>query len=269
MEPTSQSEAAVPAPVAVPPQAQPAPLPSTGTVMVEVKGLTKFYRDDPAIQDVSFTVNKGEVLGFLGPNGAGKSTTMRILTGCIPASAGSAQIAGMDVFERPLETKRRVGYLPEVPPVHPDLTVKDQLRYAASLKSIGGRLLKEEVDRVAERVHITDVMERLVGNLSKGYRQRVGLAQALLGDPDVLILDEPTVGLDPRQIQEVRGLIKELGGRHTVLLSTHIMQEVTGTCDRVLIIARGRVVVDDTLEALREKHTGLSLEEIFLKLTES
>ncbi len=236
-------------------------------LMVEVSGLTKFYRDEPAIQDVGFTVRKGEVLGFLGPNGAGKSTTMRILAGCIPASRGTARIAGHDVFEQPMETKRRVGYLPEIPPVHVELTVLDQLKYAASLKSLGGAGLKDEIERVARRARVTDVMNRLVGNLSKGFRQRVGLAQALLGDPDVLILDEPTVGLDPRQIGDVRDLIRELGGHHTVILSTHIMQEVTMTCSRALIISRGRVVADDTLETLRNKHDGMGLEEIFLKLT--
>jgi ABC-2 type transport system ATP-binding protein len=242
-------------------------LPPTQKLMVEVQGLTKFYRDEPAIQDVSFSVRKGEILGFLGPNGAGKSTTMRILTGCIPPSKGTARIAGFDVFEEPLQTKRRIGYLPEIPPVHPDLTVMDQLKYAASLKSIGGSVLKDEIDRVARRARVTDVMNRLVGNLSKGYKQRVGLAQALLGDPDVLILDEPTVGLDPRQINEVRDLIKELGGHHTVILSTHIMQEVTSTCSRVLIISRGKVVADEGLAEMRARHEGMSLEEIFLKLT--
>jgi ABC-2 type transport system ATP-binding protein len=235
--------------------------------MVEVTGLTKSYRDVPAIQDVNFVVRKGEVLGFLGPNGAGKTTTMRILTGCIPASSGSARIAGLDVFESPLEAKRRVGYLPEIPPVYPDLTVRDQLAFAAALKDLGGAQARGEMDRVAARCAISDVMDRLVGNLSKGYRQRVGLAQALLGDPDVLVLDEPTVGLDPRQINEVRGLIKELGGRHTVILSTHILQEVTMTCQRVLIISQGKVVADDRLTELSARHGHKSLEEIFLHLT--
>jgi ABC-2 type transport system ATP-binding protein len=235
--------------------------------MVEVEGLTKFYRDIPAIQDVAFKVRKGEILGFLGPNGAGKSTTMRILAGCIPASRGTARIAGYDVFENPMETRRRVGYLPEIPPVHPDLTVREQLRYAASLKGLGGPTLKDELDRVARRASVTDVIDRLVGNLSKGYRQRVGLAQALLSDPDVLILDEPTVGLDPRQINDVRALIRELGGHHTVILSTHILQEVTMTCQRALIIADGRVVADERLDELSKKHGGKSLEEIFLHLT--
>ena len=244
------------------------PGPSAGAeVMVEVKGLTKSYRDVPAIQDVSFSVRKGEVLGFLGPNGAGKTTTMRILTGCIPASSGTARIAGLDVFESPLEAKRRVGYLPEIPPVYPDLTVRNQLEFAASLKDMGGPAARTEIERVVARCSISDVMDRLVGNLSKGYRQRVGLAQALLGDPDVLVLDEPTVGLDPRQINEVRGLIKELGGRHTVILSTHILQEVTMTCQRVLIISNGKVVADDQLSELSARHAHKSLEEIFLNLT--
>jgi len=242
-------------------------IPQSSQVMVEVSGLTKFYRDVPAIQDVSFSVRKGEILGFLGPNGAGKSTTMRILAGCIPASRGTAKIAGFDVFESPMETKRRVGYLPEIPPVHPDLSVRDQLIFAASLKGITGPTLKDEIDRVARRAVITSVMDRLIQNLSKGYRQRVGLAQALLGDPDVLILDEPTVGLDPRQINEVRELIRELGGHHTVILSTHILQEVTMTCQRVLVVAEGKVVADDQLKDLTAKHPGKSLEEIFLHLT--
>ncbi|MEW5848408.1 MAG: ABC transporter ATP-binding protein [Myxococcota bacterium] len=238
-----------------------------GQAMVEVQGLTKFYRDVPAIQDLNFTVRKGEVVGFLGPNGAGKSTTMRILTGCIPATSGVARIAGLDVFESPMETKRKVGYLPELPPVYMDLTVAEQLRFGGSLKGLGGPFLEDEIQRVSKRAGVHDVLGRIVGNLSKGYRQRVGLAQALLGDPDVLILDEPTVGLDPRQINEVRALVRELGGHHTVILSTHILQEVTMTCQRAIIIAGGRVVADDTLEGLTQKHQGKSLEEIFLHLT--
>jgi len=235
--------------------------------MIEVQGLTKFYRDLPAIEDVSFKVGKGEILGFLGPNGAGKSTTMRILTGCIPPTSGRAQVAGQDVFDHPKAVKRQIGYLPEIPPLYPDLTVLDQLKLVAALKGLERAKVRDEIERVARRAAVADCMDRLLGNLSKGYRQRVGVAQALLGDPPVLILDEPTVGLDPKQIGDVRELIKDLAGDHTVVLSTHILQEVTMTCQRVLIISRGHIVADDTIDALVESHDGKSLEEIFLSLT--
>jgi ABC-2 type transport system ATP-binding protein len=235
--------------------------------MLEVRSLSKRYRDLVAIQDVSFAVQRGEIVGFLGPNGAGKSTTLRILTGCIPATAGQAWVAGHDVFEEPARVKHSIGYLPEIPPLYPDLSVRDQLRFVASLKDLDRRRTRHEIERVAARTSIADVLERLVGNLSKGYRQRVGIAQALLGDPPVLILDEPTVGLDPKQIGEVRALIRSLAGDHTVVLSTHILQEVTATCQRVLIIAAGRIVADAGLAALVERHGGQSLEQIFLSLT--
>lgn len=235
--------------------------------MIEVSSLTKCYRDEPAIQEVSFQVRSGEIVGFLGPNGAGKSTTMRVLTGCIPATSGSVRVAGIDVFENPRQVKRRIGYLPEVPPVYPDLSVLDQLRFVCSLKGIARSKASTEIARVAERAGIADSLERLIGNLSKGFKQRVGIAQALLGDPDVLVLDEPTVGLDPKQIGEVRSLIKDLAGDHTVVLSTHILQEVTMTCQRVLVISRGRIVADDSLEQLAQTHDGQSLEQIFLTLT--
>lgn len=240
---------------------------AVATPMLQVRGLTKHYRDLVAIQDISFEVQRGEIVGFLGPNGAGKSTTMRILTGCIPATAGSARVAGHDVFEAPREVKRCIGYLPEIPPLYPDLSVHDQLRFVASLKNLDAQRTRDEIERVAARTSIGDVLERLVGNLSKGFRQRVGIAQALLGDPQVLILDEPTVGLDPKQIGEVRALIAALAGDHTVVLSTHILQEVTATCQRVLIIAGGRVVADDAIPALIARHEGQSLEQIFLSLT--
>ncbi|MEM6730568.1 MAG: ATP-binding cassette domain-containing protein [Myxococcota bacterium] len=236
--------------------------------MIEISGLTKRYRDFTAIEDVSFTVRKGEIVGFLGPNGAGKSTTMRILTGFLPASSGSAKVAGFDVLETPREVKRRTGYLPEVPPVYADLTVTEYLRFVGKLKSLRGDALSAEVERVIERVSLQDVARRLIRNLSKGFQQRTGFAQALLGNPDVLVLDEPTVGLDPRQIGEVRELIKELAGEHTVVLSTHILQEVTATCQRVVIISRGRIVADDALDALLKRHPGKKLEEVFLELTE-
>ncbi len=241
--------------------------------MIETSGLTKTYRDLVAIKDISFTVGKGEIVGFLGPNGAGKTTTMKILTGFLPASAGSAKVAGFDVFDEPMEVRRRIGYLPEIPPVYPDLTVREYLTFVAKLKGLSGQKLRDDIDRVLAKVSLQGVADRLTRNLSKGYQQRTGLAQALLGSPEVLVLDEPTVGLDPRQIGEVRGLIKELGGEHTVILSTHILQEVTAVCERVIVINSGRVVADDKLPALVAKHKRdgreASLEEIFLSLTES
>ncbi len=222
--------------------------------MIEVSHLTKRYRDLVAVDDLSFAVQKGEIVGFLGPNGAGKSTTMRILTGFLPASEGVVKVAGFDVFEEPLEVKRRVGYLPENPPVYDALTARAYLRFCAELKRVPRARLRAEVDRVAERTGIADVMGRVIGNLSKGYRQRVGLAQALLGDPEVLVLDEPTVGLDPLQIREVRELVKGLAGAHTVILSTHILPEVAMTCQKVLVIHHGKLVDYDTLEGLIAKH---------------
>jgi ABC-2 type transport system ATP-binding protein len=192
---------------------------------------------------------------------------MKILTGFMPATSGRAKVAGFDVFEQPLEVKRRTGYLPEQPPVYNDLTVYAYLKFVAALKGVPSKRVKDEVERVANRTGIVDVMGRLIGNISKGYKQRVGLAQALLNDPQVLILDEPTVGLDPRQQREVRALIKELAGQHTIVLSTHILHEVTQTCQKALIIHKGKIVAFDTLDGLAQKHQG-SLEEIFLKLTE-
>ncbi|HYQ82102.1 MAG TPA: ABC transporter ATP-binding protein [Anaeromyxobacteraceae bacterium] len=222
--------------------------------MIEVSRLTKRYRDLVAVDDLSFTVGKGEVVGFLGPNGAGKSTTMRILTGFLPATSGTAKVAGFDVFEEPLEVKRRIGYLPEQPPVYDALTPRSYLRFCASLKGLPRQRVRDEIDRVAERTGVTGVMDRVIGNLSKGFRQRVGLAQALLGDPEVLVLDEPTVGLDPLQIREVRELVKSLAGRHTVILSTHILPEVAMTCQKVLVIHQGRLVDFDTVEGLIARH---------------
>ena len=240
--------------------------------MIEVVGLTKHYRDLAAISDVSFTVGKGEIVGFLGPNGAGKTTTMKILTGFMPATAGQARVAGFDVFEEPMAVKRRVGYLPETPPVYSEMTVIEYLRFVGKLKGLRGAGLAAEVERVAQRVHLIPVILRLIGNLSKGFQQRVGLAQALLGNPPVLILDEPTVGLDPRQIGEVRGLIGELAGEHTVILSSHILPEIRAICPRVIIISRGRIVADAKLPELVAQHRvggrDASLEEIFLSLTE-
>jgi ABC-2 type transport system ATP-binding protein len=237
-------------------------------VVIEVDGLTKFYRDHAAVRNVSFSIRRGEVVGFLGPNGAGKSTTMRMLTGAIPSTRGTGRVAGFDVFEQPLEVKRRVGYLPEIPPVYTDLTVRDQLKFGASLKGLKGEAARKSIEASIERCQLHEHVDRLVGALSKGFRQRVGLAQALLGDPEVLILDEPTVGLDPRQIQIVRGLIKELSGHHTIILSTHILQEVSMVCGRVIIIRRGEIVVDEPLAGLGARHGDRSLEEVFLEKVE-
>lgn len=240
--------------------------------MIEINGLTKRYRDLVAVNDVSFSVAAGEIVGFLGPNGAGKTTTMKMLTGFLPATSGKATVAGFDVFDSPMDVKRSIGYLPEIPPVYPDLTVREYLRFVGKLKGLRGGDLKSNVDESIEKVSLQLVADRLIRNISKGYQQRTGLAQALLGKPRVLILDEPTVGLDPRQIGEVRALIQSLAGDHTVILSTHILQEVTAVCDRVVIINKGSIVADDNLAHLVKEHTNdegqKSLEEIFLSLTE-
>ena len=218
--------------------------------MIEVKQLTKRYGDITAIQDVSFRVEKGEILGFLGPNGAGKTTTMRILTGFIPATSGTAIVAGYDVFEQPMEVKRRIGYLPEHPPLYNELTVTEYLKFVGRIKGIPRQRLPDALDRVVERTGLKEVRGRLVGNLSRGFRQRVGLAQAMIHEPEVLILDEPTVGLDPKQIIEIRQLIKRQAGERTVILSSHILPEVTATCQRIVIIHEGKVVAVDTQERL-------------------
>ena len=214
--------------------------------MIEVADLRKSYGRFDAVSGVSFTVGKGEILGFLGPNGAGKTTTMRILTGYMPATSGRASVAGFDVFKSPLEAKRSVGYLPEVPPVYPDLDVTSYLDFCARIKGIKSADRKAKIDRAIEKARLGDVRSKLIGRLSKGYRQRVGIAQAILADPPVLILDEPTAGLDPQQIIETRDLIRGLGGDHTIILSTHILPEVSMTCGRVVIISKGRVVAEDT-----------------------
>lgn len=238
--------------------------------MIEVKGLTKRYRERVAIDGLSFKVDEGEILGFLGPNGAGKSTTMKILTGFLPPTEGAASVGGFDVFEHPMEVKRRIGYLPETPPLYPEMTVRGYLKFVATIKGVRGAQVRGEVDRVAQLTHVTQVLDRVIQNLSKGFRQRVGLAQALLGSPPVLILDEPTEGLDPTQRAEVRALIKGLAGKHTVILSTHILPEVTMTCEKVLIINQGKMVVFDEIKNLASAHgqaEQVSLEEIFIKLT--
>lgn len=219
--------------------------------MIEVKHLTKLYGKKTAVNDVSFTVEEGAVVGFLGRNGAGKTTTMNMITGYISATEGSVSVNGYDVLQKPLQAKRQIGYLPEHPPLYLDLTVSEYLQFACELKGIKTAERKQHMARIMELVKIADMGGRLVGNLSKGYRQRVGLAQALVGNPPVLILDEPTVGLDPRQIIEIRRLIKDLGKKHTVILSSHILPEVADICEKVIIIDEGRVVAEDTLENLR------------------
>jgi ABC-2 type transport system ATP-binding protein len=224
--------------------------------VIEVEHLTKRYGHFTAVDDVSFKVEKGEILGFLGPNGAGKTTTMRILTGFLPATSGTAKVAGFDVFSESADAKRRTGYLPETPPLYTDMNVRDYLMFCARLKGLGRGERGARVKAVMERVRVADMADRHCGKLSKGYRQRVGLAQALLANPDVLVLDEPTAGLDPKQIIETRRLIKELAGDHTVVLSTHILPEVSQTCQRVVIINKGRVVAEDTPDNLTSRLRG-------------
>jgi ABC-2 type transport system ATP-binding protein len=220
------------------------------TSMIAVQNITKRYGHHTAIDRVSFSVAKGEVLAFLGPNGAGKTTTMRILTCFIPATEGTAQVDGFDCADQPLEVKRRIGYLPETPPVYQELTVTEYLTFVGRLRGMAGRTFTSALDQSIERLELGPVRGRLIGNLSRGYRQRVGLAQALLHDPPVLILDEPTVGLDPKQIIEIRELIKSLAGSHSVILSTHILPEATAVCQRVVIISGGRIVAEDSPEQL-------------------
>lgn len=217
---------------------------------IEVRGLTKNYGPHRAIDEISFSVHKGEVVGFLGPNGAGKSTTMKIITGFMPPSSGMAKVAGFDVYENPIEVKKRIGYLPETPPVYGEMTVESYLEFVARLKGVEKSRIRTSVDRAIERTELGSVRKRLIQNLSKGFRQRVGISQALVSEPEVLILDEPTVGLDPRQVAEVRSLIKELAGDHTVILSTHILPEVQATCQRIIIINKGRIVAEDSLESI-------------------
>jgi gliding motility-associated transport system ATP-binding protein len=227
--------------------------------VIEVQHLTKRYGRVTAVDDISFRVERGEILGFLGPNGAGKTTTMRILTGYMPASEGRATVAGYDVFEQPLEAKRRTGYLPETPPLYPDMTVREYLEFVARIKMPGGvpaAQRRARVQAVMERTRVADMASRHCGKLSKGYRQRVGLAQAIIHNPEVLILDEPTAGLDPKQIIETRELIRSLAGDHTVILSTHILPEVAQTCQRVVIINKGRVVAVDSPENLTARLRG-------------
>lgn len=226
--------------------------------MIEVSGLTKTYGNKRGITDISFTINEGEIVGFLGPNGAGKSTTMNVITGYLSATAGAAKVAGIDILENPLEAKKHIGYLPQDPPLYLDMTVDEYLNFIYDIKGVKkeDESRKAHIDRICEMVGITQVRSRVIGNLSGGYKQRCGLAQALVGDPDVLILDEPTVGLDPKQIIEIRNVIKDLGRNRTIILSTHILQEVSAVCERVLVINNGRLVADDTPTHLSALLTG-------------
>lgn len=224
--------------------------------MIEVEQLTKVFNGRKVVDDVSFKVEKGEILGFLGPNGAGKTTTMRILTCYMPATAGTARVAGFDVFDESIEVRKRIGYLPESPPLYPEMTVESYLHFVAKIKGTLSSKRRSHVDDIMQKCSIGDVRNRIIGKLSKGYKQRVGLAQALLNNPEVMILDEPTIGLDPKQIFEVRSLIKNLAGDHTVILSTHILPEVGMTCNRVVIINKGKLVAIDTPEGLTNQVKG-------------
>src|SRR5450631_2056404 len=221
--------------------------------MIKVQGLTKKYARTVAVDNISFEVPKGQIVGFLGPNGAGKTTTMRVLTCFLPPSAGSANVAGFDVLEQPMEVKKRIGYLPETPPLYPEMEVQEYLTFVGKLKGMSGPSLAVRVGEVSERCAIADVRTKLISKLSKGYRQRVGLAQAIIHNPDVLILDEPTAGLDPKQINETRDLIKSLAGDHTIILSTHILPEVSQTCEQVIIINKGKIVATDSVSNLQQR----------------
>src|SRR5579862_5024591 len=224
--------------------------------MITVKGLTKRYARNTAVDHISFDVQKGQIVGFLGPNGAGKTTTMRMLTCFLPPTEGSATVAGFDVVDKPLEVKRRIGYLPETPPLYPEMSAAEYLEFVGKLKGLSGTTLRQRTDFVLGRCNIDDVKNKQLGKLSKGYRQRVGLAQAIIHNPDVLILDEPTAGLDPKQINETRDLIKSLAGDHTIILSTHILPEVEQTCEQVIIINRGKLVATDSVHNLQNRARG-------------
>ena len=232
--------------------------------MIQVQNLTKRYGNLVAIDNVSFRVGHGEILGFLGPNGAGKTTTMRIISGYMPPTDGTVRVGDFDVLEDPIKAKRQIGYLPENPPLYNDMTVQGYLDFVADIKNVSGKNKKAKIDLAMERCGITDVRKRLIGNLSKGYRQRVGIAQAIVHDPAVLVLDEPTIGLDPKQIIEIRYLIKSLAGDRTVILSTHLLPEVTMTCTRVVIINEGKIVLEESLETLSQRANGAQM--LFLKL---
>ena len=232
--------------------------------MIQVQNLTKRYGNLVAIDNVSFSVGQGEILGFLGPNGAGKTTTMRIISGYMPPTDGTVQVGEFDVLEDPIKAKRLTGYLPENPPLYKDMTIQGYLDFVADIKHVSGKNKKAKIDIAMERCGIADVRKRLIGNLSKGYRQRIGIAQAIVHDPAILVLDEPTIGLDPRQIIEIRYLIKSLAGDRTVILSTHLLPEVTMTCTRVVIINEGKIVLEESLETLSQRVNGAQI--LFLKL---
>src|SRR5262245_60140053 len=233
--------------------------------MIDVQNLTKYYGDYPAVRDVSFSVPKGQIVGFLGPNGAGKTTTMRILAGYLAATSGEATIDGIDVFWDPVAVRRRIGYMPENCPLYPEMRVREYLHFRAGIKGLHGAKRRQRIDYVLKRCWVEDVQRQLVGTLSKGYRQRVGLADALLADPAVLILDEPTAGLDPAQIRESRNLIRELGREHTLILSTHILSEVEMTCNRVIIIHQGRVAASGMLDDLQGQASGQTVLDVLVK----
>jgi ABC-2 type transport system ATP-binding protein len=224
--------------------------------MIKVEGLSKRYARTVAVDNISFEVEEGQIVGFLGPNGAGKTTTMRVLTCFLPPTSGTATVAGFDVLENPMEVKKRIGYLPETPPVYPEMEVSEYLNFVGKLKGIGSGDINRRVDEVMGRCAIGDVRSKLIGKLSKGYRQRVGLAQAIIHNPDVLILDEPTSGLDPKQISEIRELLRSLAGDHTIILSTHILSEVEHSCERVIIISGGKVVAQDSVSNLTNRLGG-------------
>src|SRR6202795_3835329 len=224
--------------------------------MITVKGLTKRYANNTAVDHISFEVQKGQIVGFLGPNGAGKTTTMRMLTCFLTPSAGTATVAGFDILEQPFEVKKRIGYLPETPPVYPEMRIAEYLTFVGRLKGLSGSDLRSRVDYSCERCAIADVKDKIIGKLSKGYRQRVALAQAIIHNPEVLILDEPTAGLDPKQINETRDLIKSLAGDHTIILSTHILPEVEQICQQVIIISKGKLVATDTVDNLQNRSRG-------------
>ncbi|HKX27981.1 MAG TPA: ABC transporter ATP-binding protein [Blastocatellia bacterium] len=224
--------------------------------MIEVEHLTKSYGQARAVSDISFKVEKGEILGFLGPNGAGKTTTMRILTGYLPATSGTARVGGFDVFQQSLEVRRRIGYLPETPPLYPEMTVENYLAFVARIKGVASGNISKRVDEAMKMTSLSDRRSELIKRLSRGYKQRVGIAQAVVHNPDVVILDEPTVGLDPNQIKEVRNLIKNLAGEHTIILSTHILPEVEMTCSRVVIINKGKIAAIDTTGNLTTQLKG-------------
>src|SRR5271170_4419764 len=233
--------------------------------MIKVEGLTKRYARKVAVDNISFEVEKGQIVGFLGPNGAGKTTTMRVLTCFLPPTAGKASVAGFDVLEQSMEVKKRIGYLPETPPVYPEMEVHEYLEFVGRIKGVPSNDLMRRVSEVSEKCAVADVSKTLIGKLSKGYRQRVGLAQAIIHNPDVLILDEPTAGLDPKQINETRDLIKALAGDHTIILSTHILPEVEQTCEQVIIINKGKLVATDSVRNLQARTRGA--ETLLLEVT--